>query len=269
MALFGTPGLVEWLDLGVTVEIRGTLVFGDYLYEVGGDKLYRVTALGVVDELGVITTSVVGPVGMATNGLDLVVVDGTSGFVWDFAAGTFARIVDPDFPPCSIIRHIDGYYLVPKKGTGQIWRSDFNDGSSWGGLAFSTAGANPDLVVGLEVSNRDVYVIGEQTTEIWVNSGAATFNFISIQGAFIEKGMPSTFASGEGNNAVFWVARDRDGQGQVVQVVGRLPTVVSTPAITRQIQSWGDLSDIQLFVYEQVGHTHVVITSPGSDETLV
>ena len=114
-----------------------------------------------------------------------------------------------------------------------------------------------------------MYTLGEKTTEIWVNTGAPVFNFQSIQGSFIEKGIVSPFASGVGNNALFWVSRDNEGHGQVVQSAGRLPKVISTPAITRQIQSWGDLSDVQLFVYEQVGHTHVVVTSPYANETLV
>lgn len=268
-ALFGTPGLVEWKDLGVTAEVRGSLAFAGLLFVVAGDKLYSVTTGKVATELGTITTSTSGPVGMATNGLDLVVVDGFTGWVWDYAAGTWTQITDPDFPTCQVIVHIDGYYLVPKRGTGQIWRSDLNDGSSWGGLAFDTAGANPDEVLSLQVSNRDVYTLGEKTTEIWVNTGAPVFNFQSIQGSFIEKGIVSPFASGVGNNALFWVSRDNEGHGQVVQSAGRLPKVISTPAITRQIQSWGDLSDVQLFVYEQVGHTHVVVTSPYANETLV
>jgi hypothetical protein len=268
MALFGTPGLVEWCDLGVTGEVRGLLAFDHYLYAVAGRKLFRLTSAGVSEELGELGTTE-GIVGMATNGLDLIIVDGSSGYVWDYATEIFAEITDADFPRAQSVIHIDGYYLVPKRGTGQIWRSDFNDGTSWGGLAFDSAGANPDDVLALQVSNRDVYTIGERTTQIWVNTGAAVFNFQSIQGSFIEKGTPSPFASCVGNNAVYFVSRDDKGQGEVVQVTSRLAKVVSTSAITRHIQSWGDLGDVQLFSYEQKGHTHIVVTSPQANETLV
>jgi hypothetical protein len=256
-ALFGTPGLVGWLDLGVEVEVRGSLVFAGYMYVVAGDVLYRIATDKTVVELGNLGT-MTGPVGMATNGLDLTVVDGASGYVWDYAAGTYTQIVDPDFPACRTIIHTDGYYLVPLSGSGQIWRSDFNTGLSWEGLAFSTAGADPDPIVALISSNQDVYTIGGRTTQIWVNPGATT-----------EKGCAGTFAIGKGNNAIFWVGKDEFGQGQVLRAVGRASKVISTPAITREIQSWGDLSDIQLFTYEMLDQTHVVITSPQADKTLV
>ena len=266
--LEGTPGLILWLDPKTNSESRRTLVFGNYKYEVSGDKVLRIDSSKNVTELGTIGTST-GPLGMATNGLDLVVVDGTGGWVWDYTAETYTQITDPDFPACVSIIHTDGYYLVPKVGTGQIWRSDFNDGLSWGGLAFSTAGADPDPIVAISVHNRDVYTIGERTTEIWQNSGEATFNFVSIPSAFIQKGGVGPLAVTEGNNALYWISRDKDGQGQLMQCVGRVPSNKSTPAIIQEFQSWGDLSDIQMFSYEMEDHTHIVITSPSAGKTFV
>lgn len=266
--LEGSPGLVEWLDTGSAVEIRGQLKYGSYTYAVAGSKLIRVSAAKVKVELGTLNTST-GRVGMATNGLDLVVVDGVQGWMWDYSLETFAQITDPDFPVCKSIIHTDGYYLVPKDGTGQIWRSDFNDGSSWGGLAFSTAGSEPDNLVAIALDNKDVYTIGENTTEIWYNSGAATFNFDPIIPAFIQMGGVGPFAVTNGNNALYWVAKDKNGQGRIVQCTGRIPATISTPFTDEKMKSWGDLSDIQMWSYEQLGHVFVVITSPSGDETLV
>lgn len=268
MILFGTPGFVEWLDLGVEVEIRGSLVFGGYLYVVGGDTVYRIDTAKSVTELGSIGTTT-KPVGIATNGLDLIVVDGTGGWVWDFGTEVWAEITDVDFPLCKSVVVSDGYYLVPALGTGQIWRSDFNDGLSWGGLAFSTAGAHPDNIVAIWVDNKDIYTVGETSTEIWTNAGLATFNFVPISPAFIQKGGVGYAAVAGGNNAIYWVGKDRNGQGQVFQCIGRVPKNVATPAIVEEIQGWGDLSDIQMFTYEQLDHTHVVITSPSAGKTLV
>lgn len=267
-ALFGTPGFEEWVNLGVEGEIRGSLVFDGNLYVVVKQSLYRVSTTGATTLLGALS-SAVGLVSMATNGVDLIIVDGVAGYIWDYEAATFNQIVDPDFPVSSSVVQIDGYYLVAKDGTGQVWRSDWNNGSSWGGLAFSTAGSSPDLTKALGVSNVDVYVFGEKTTEIWVNTGAPIFNFASIPGAHIQLGIVGHHAFGAGNNAIFWVSKDDMGQGQLIQSVGRSPKSVSTPAIVREMQSWGDLSGVQVFVYEQLGHTHVVITSPSANKTLV
>lgn len=267
MVLFGTPGFEEWISLG-TGEIRGSLVFGSYLYVVRGNTAYRVTAVGVSESLGGIGSSS-GIVGMATNGHDLIIVDGSDGYVWDYSSESLTKITDPNFPVCSSVVATDGYYLVPRAGTGEVWRSDFNDGLSWDGLAFSSAGANPDPIVAITLLNKDVYTIGERTTEIWVNSGATTFNFVTIPGAFIQKGGVGPYAVGIGNNAVYWVGNDERGQGQLFQCVGRSLKTVSTPPIVREFQSWGDISDVQVFIYEQLGSTHVVVTSPSQNKTFV
>jgi len=267
-ALFGTPGTVEWADTLIPAEVRGALVYGELLYVVVGTQLLSYNTSTVKTVLGTLNTSS-GPVGMATNGLDLAIVDGSEGWVWDYTATTFAQIVDADFPACKDIIQMDGYYLVAKVGTGQIWRSDYNTGVDWGGLAFSTAGADPDNIIALSASNRDIFTIGEETTEIWVNTGQDTFNFTSVTGATIQKGGTSAFARTYINNATYWVARDKHGQGQLIECIGRVPKVVSTSAITNVIQGWGNLADLQMWAYEQLDHNFVIITSPSAEETLV
>jgi hypothetical protein len=267
-ALFGTPGTTLWADTGLPFEVRGSLRYGDYLYVVVASSFLRYDSDKVQTVLGTLNTGS-GPVGMATNGSDLIVVDGADGWTWDYGTTTYAQIVDADFPTCKDVVVIDGYYLVPEVETGLVWRSDYQDGTSWGGLAFSTAGADPDNIRAIIVSSNDVFTIGEETTEIWVNTGAATFNFESVRGATIQKGGAGVFARAFINNAIYWISRDKHGQGQMVQCIGRVPKVVSTPAITQTIQSWGTVSDIQMWAYEQLGHSFIVVTSPSAEETLV
>ena len=267
MALFGTPGLTEWIDLGVEGGVRGSIMFGDYLYVVAYDKMFRVDSSGTKTELGTLNTSN-GLVGIDTNGIDVVVVDGPNGYVYDMATESFTQITDEDFPGGDSITQIDGYYLVNRPGTGQIYRSDWNDGSSWGGLAFSTAGGDPDNVIGLMADHRDVWIFGEYTTEVWFNTGEATFNFARIEGAFIEAGGTSHHAFTKANNAVYWLGKDKLGKGQVYQALGRVPKVISTTPINNAIAKY-DLSDAYMFSYQQEGHTHVVLTIPEANETLV
>jgi hypothetical protein len=249
-------------------EIRGYKQLGSYAYFVVGSSVFRVDAAKNADEIGTIATTT-GRVGIESNGLDLIVVDGTGGWVWNLTAETWTQIVDSDFPLCRDVVVTDGYYLVPKIGTGQIWRSDYNDGLSWGGLAFSTAGSDPDNIVAIIVDNKDIYTIGERSTEIWQNNGAATFNFIQLSSAFIQVGGTGTFARAGANNAIYWMGKDKNGQGQFFQCVGRIPANKATPAIIREFQSWGDLSDVEMWTYEQQGHNFVVVTSPSAGKTFV
>lgn len=268
MALFGTPGLVHWLTPGLIQEVRGELQYGAYLYVVIGNTLYRISNLLAVVTVGTILTSS-GMVGIDTNGLDILIVDGANGYVYDLTAETLTQITDPDFPGGNNVIQVDGYYLVNKPGTGQIWRSDFNDGLNWNGLAFSTAGGDSDNIISLLSDHRDVWIIGEYSVEIWYNTGDATFNFARIEGAFLEIGGIAQFARCKANNAVYWLGRDRRGQGQVFQSIGHQPKVVSTFAIDYRISQLTTLSDAFMFSYQQLGHIFVVLTFPTDSVTLV
>jgi len=268
MALFGTPGLELWVSLEGG-EVRAFLPVGDYLGVIVGDRLQRISTTGGITDIGDVSLlPSSGQISMATNGLDIVIVGGAIGYIYDLATETLSQIVDPDFPGGNNVVQTDGYYLVNKPGTGQIWRSDWNDGSSWDGLAFSTAGGDPDNIVSIIVDHRDVWVIGERTIEIWYNTGAATFNFARIEGAFIEQGGIAPHARTKINNAVYWLGRDQSGQNQVFQATGRQPKIISTIPINNII-SQCEQSNAFMFSYQQLGHNFIVLTFPSSDITLV
>ena len=259
MALLGSPGLELWVDL--SAEIRGSLVMGDYLYVVAGRHLYRLDKFGTTTSLGTINTST-HPLSMASNGLDIVISDGVEGFVYDIEDESFSQITDEDFP-AGVVVQIDGYYLSSKPGTGQVWRSDYNDGSSWGSLAFSTAGKDPDNVISLHVDHSDVWVFGERTTEIWYNTGEATFNFAPIPGATIEQGIVSSYSRTSINRAVYWIGQSATGRGSVFQAVGRQPKIVSTSPIEMALND-EDLSKAFMWSYHHRGQSFVVISLQSS-----
>lgn len=265
--LIGTPGLELLYDSGVEHGVRGQIQFGLYVYFVIYNKLYRIDVNSVVVELGTILSNI-GRIGMATNGLDITFVDGPNGYVLDLSTNVITTITDPQFPGGNNIIFIDGWYLVNKPGTGQIWRSNFNDGLNWDGLAFSTAGEDPDNVVALEVDGKDVWVIGERTSGIWYNSGSGQFNFLPIDSSFIQQGSPSSFAHCVINNAVYWLSQDRKGQGQVFQSISRSPKTIDTQPVAYSLSSC-DLSGAYMWAYQQDGHAFVVLTIPSIETTWV
>lgn len=267
MALYGTPGLQYWATMA-TGPIQGMLAYGGVLYVVAGSILYKVSAAGSIVPIGWFGNNSRGPVSMATNGIDIVMTDGIKGKVFNIANQTWLSISDPDFPRCTNVIYTDGYYLVNETGTGRIWRSDWNDGSKWETLSFSTAGANPDNVVSLIVDHKDIWTLGEITCEIWYNSGAATFNFDSIPGAFVEMGATSPHGVTKINNAIYWVGRDQTGVGHIMQSVGRQPKIVSTPPVELSLSNC-NLENAIAMSYSQNGHAFVIFTFPDNHLTWV
>lgn len=269
MALIGTPGLTR-LTTPLAGECRGAITYSSTIYIVIYNTLYTITA----DEAyttwtatamtGTLNT-ISGRVGIETNGVDVTIVDGTNGYYLTIGTTTLTQITDSDFPNgCSSIAQIDGYYLVENSGTEQVYRSDQNDGSSWDGLAFSSAGGNPDPIISLLADHRDLYLIGTYTTEIWHNVGSATFNFSRIEGAFIEHGGLSKQGKCATNGAVYWLGNDKDGFGHVIQCLGRQPKAIDTYPVHQSILDQGNQTDeAAMWSYQQQGHTFVVLGFPA------
>lgn len=267
LMLVGVPGLTEWTDLSGD-EIRGFVAAGGLLFVVKDDTLYSIDTSKNATEIGTIDTSS-GPVSMETNGIDVILVDGQSGYTCTVQGTDFNEIDDGDFPfGCNSIGFLDGYYLANLPGTGQIWRSDWNDGTSWEALAFSTAGGQPDDVVAIAIDHKDAWALGEYTGEVFYNTGVGTFNFASISGAFAEIGATSPYGHTKINNALYWVGRDENGLGYMVQALGRAVQIISNSIIESKFSEY-DLSSAIAFSYSMNGHNFVVVTFKDDNATWV
>jgi hypothetical protein len=95
------------------------------LYAVGGNKFYSVSSAWVATELGALNSSS-GPISMADNGISVVVVDGTDGYVCTISGGAWAEITAPDFYASDLVTFQDGYFLFTKKGTQQFFYTDID-----------------------------------------------------------------------------------------------------------------------------------------------
>ena len=83
MALVNTPGLVTWCDCGLEGEVRAFHVFGDYLYVVIANSLYKIDSSAAYTLIGTLTNSS-GPCFMKDDSVYLMIQDGKDGhYLWD------------------------------------------------------------------------------------------------------------------------------------------------------------------------------------------
>src|SRR3954462_13737251 len=96
VALFPTPGL-RTLATMPQAPVRGIhSATNGALYVVAGAGVYAVSTAWGTTLLGSITGGRTNPVSMADNGLELVIVDGsTNGWKVTLASNAFAQIADP------------------------------------------------------------------------------------------------------------------------------------------------------------------------------
>ena len=90
VAVYGTPGLELFVDFGAT-GIRGIYSYGSYFYVVHRGTFYQVNSAGTATSKGTLGTTS-GIVSIECNGLQIMVTDGSSGYIYDIARDSFFKI---------------------------------------------------------------------------------------------------------------------------------------------------------------------------------
>lgn len=266
VALYGLPGLLLKLTFP-TSPVRGGIKFNDlYSYWVAGDTVYRVDTSYAVTSLGAIGTST-GQVGLASNGTEVLVVDGTGG--WLCTGASFAAIADPDFPTgVTKATTQDSYFLVAGDGSGRFyWNETPNTGTAWNGTDFASAEGDPDNLLAILSDHREVWLIGAETGEIFINTGDADQLFQRSGNAFLQQGTAAAGTVRAMNNTIYWLGNGKDGQGIVFSAQGYNPVRVSTHAVETAIGGYGSISDALAFCFQIQGHAFYCLTFPTADAT--
>jgi hypothetical protein len=265
VALYGTPGqtLRATLASGAT---RGSIESSDYGYFVAGSHVFRISSAYVVVDCGAITTSS-GRVGMATNGTEVLIVDGTAG--WLVTGTVLTQIVDVDFPNgVKIAACLDSYFVVWGNGTQKFyWSETPGSGAAWNGLDFASVEGSPDELVGGVADHRQLWFVGTNSTEVYDNTGNADQLFQRSGNTFIEQGTASPWTVQSFDNSVVWLSRNKDGEAIFLKSQGGSPVRFSTHAVETALAGYSTLSDAFAYVYQMQGHTFYVVTFPTADAT--
>jgi hypothetical protein len=266
-ALIGTPGLSLWITLAGG-NVRGVMRFNATTsIVVVGTNVWKVLSDGTSTLLGTILGGST-PVSMASNGTTVMLVTGTKGYFITPDTGGFAQITNTAFTGADVVYFIDGYFIFNKPGTGQFQITSLY-GTDIDALDFATAEGSPDLLVTLIVDHREVWLLGENSAEVFFNSGNADFPFERIQGAFIEQGCAAKFSAAKMDNSVFWLSADDRGQGMVMRAVGYQPQRVSDHALEYAIGQMSRIDDAVAYTYQQEGHSFYVLNFPTANQTWV
>jgi hypothetical protein len=260
------PGLRRLASIG-TGPIRGLWQFGGYGYAVSGNKLYKIDTSWTATELGGVSGS--GPVSMSDNGTQLFVAANGPSYIYNSTTNVFQQILDEDFPGAVTVGYLDGYFVFNEPNSQKIWVTSLLDGLSIEPLDFASAEGSPDGLVSLVVSNREIWLFGTNSTEVWYDAGTADFPLQRIQGASNELGCAAAYSVAKMDNTVFWLGADARGRGMVYRANGYVGQRVSTHAVEWHIQQYGNLSDAIGYTYQQDGHSFYVLIFPQANTTWV
>lgn len=264
--LQSAPGL-DLVTAGVGVT-RCALPVGDRLFAVFGAGLYEISAAGALTHLGSLSSEA-GECGMEYGLNQLVVVDGTRGYVLTLSTNAFAQVSDPDWPGANMIGYLDGFFVLTREGSQEIYVTSIDDATAIDALDFASAESRPDPIVAHIVSNREVVYLGQVTTERHFNAGGADYPFSRDNAANSEVGCLAPFSVKSINNSFMWVSRDVNGVGYVMLDANRQPQRVSTVAVEEALQGSSDLSAAVAYTYQHGGRMFYALNAPGVQSTWV
>lgn len=265
------PGLRKLLAVGIG-PIRA--VWQDrsndnYAYVVSGNEFYRIDTSYNLKLMGSLIGTSMTPVVISDNGYQLFLACNPEGYIYNKTTNAFQQITDPDFEGSVTVAYVDGYFVFNQPDSQVIWVTDLLDGLSINPLNFASAEGSPDNVVSVAVNNREIWIFGTNSTEVWYDAALTGFPLAPIQGAYNEVGCIAKYSVAKLDNSLFWLGADARGFGMVYRNQGYTATRISTHAIEYAIQSYEVVSDAIAYTYQQEGHSFYVLTFPTVGKTWV
>ena len=239
-------GSISGTTLTVTAVTSGTLYVGQTIQGTGVTALTIITALGTGSGgTGTYTVSTSQTV-IATTlyGLNFSQMPTTD--------GAFTGGVNVDT--------VDNYFVYNRPDSQQFGCSNVLSPIS-GNTNFSSKDGAPDNLVTLIVDHREVYLLGEASSEVWVDQGTSPFPFTRIPGTSTQHGIVAPFSMARLGNSFAYLSKNNRGTAQIVQMNGYVPQRISTHAVENSLTN-ETITDAVAWTYQLEGHEVYVISFP-------
>lgn len=245
-------GIFFWPDKNYLVSVEDGSV---YIRTSSG------TALADLYSAGAASFGAGKQVSFATDG-DRVFMAGGGKISYVSSTGTLTELAAPDAPTTvSQLAYLDGYILAITGTDKKFWWSDVNDGTSWTATNFASSAGNPDNTIAIRVVQRQIYLFGSATTEIWENDGNSPFS--RIPGGLIEIGCAAKNSPVRQNNSLIWLSDKR----QFVRFTGTDTEFISS-RYDKEIAEFASVSDCVGATVVKGGQEYCLFYFPTQKRTL-
>lgn len=193
-----------------------------------------------------------------------------TGDTFTLAIPAFGQITDPAFLGADRIGFIEGWLIFNQPGTRTFYTTaPVPYTLTFAGAFYALKDSSTDNLVTLFENNRELFLIGERTSEVWYNSGGANFAFSRLPGIGPQWGCSAKHSISRVGADLMWLARNEQGENIVVKTNQYAIQRVSTHAIENAISNYPQISDAIADCYEELGHVMYVLTFPTADVTWV
>jgi len=229
-----------------TLSTTSTVYLGQTIQGTGVPNNSVVTAIGTPS----------GGINYYTLSTNTTVAAGTL-YVLDF---TVLPASDGAFSGATTVDIIDNYFVYSRPSSQQFGASDALSPISQQ-LSFASKDGAPDQLVALIVDHREVYLLGESSSEVWVDAGLFPFPFQRIPGTSTQHGIAAQNSVSRVANSFAYVSRNLRGQGQIMQMNGYIPQRISTHAVENTLVNQY-INDAIAWTYQLEGHEVYVVSFP-------
>jgi hypothetical protein len=153
-------------------------------------------------------------------------------------------------------------YFVYNKPNSQLWAASDLLSPITDPLSFASKDGSPDDLVSIIVDRREVYLLGEMSSEVWINSGAVPFPFTRIPGTSTQQGIAAQYSMSRMGNSFAYVSKNNRGEAMIVRMNGYFPERISTHAVETTLVNQ-NVSDALAWTYQLEGHEVYVVTFPS------
>jgi hypothetical protein len=158
----------------------------------------------------------------------------------------------------------DNYFVYNKPDT-QLWAASDLLSPLTDPLSFASKDGSPDDLVSIIVDRREVYLLGEMSSEVWINSGGVPFPFTRIPGTSTQQGIAAQFSMSRMGNSFAYVSKNNRGEAMIVRMNGYFPERISTHAVETTLVNQ-NVSTAYAWTYQLEGHEVYVVSFPSVGE---
>ena len=273
-ALYPTPGVTALLTVTGAKALadigsgRGHAFIDGREFAVIANKFYEIARTGALTLRGTVAADG-NPATISSNGDgggQLFITSGGNGYVFDLGTAVLTTVANLS-GKATMGAHLDGYFLALDADESKLYISDLLDGLTWNPTQFAQRSIAPDPWRSMKVLNRQIWLFGEETSEVWYNTGASPFPFAPNPSGFLSYGISAPFSPAVADGSIMWLGKSAIGNVGVYRAAGFTPDVVSNYPMQAAVDQYHNVADAQGDSYNDLGHTFYLLTFPQEDVT--
>jgi hypothetical protein len=261
--LYPTPG-VEVFATGGAGATRALFHTNGRLFTVMGPTFYEVSSAGTLTSRGTVAYTDSLPAQIIADGEDELLIR-ASGKAYSFNLDT-NTLTEELASGSDKIEILDGFFLSLNATTSELRISGLLDALTWDVTQTAERNLGPDRWQSMIVVDRQVLLLGTETSEWWYNNGGAPYPFTSNL-TLVPYGIAAAHSAAVVNGSAVWLARTSDGPATLVKAEGLSPRRISDHAFEHAIKGYDVISDAVADVYEDGGHVFYILTFPTANKT--